>query len=100
MKITDLKVYVVDPWGGGSAEQAWTFVQVETDEGITGIGEATNYPGNGSLIVADALRHVKEFVVGEDPTNLNRIWHKLFRKATYLGPRGLPTAVISGIDIA
>jgi galactonate dehydratase len=100
MKITDLKIHVVDPLGKGSAEQAWTFVQVETDEGVTGIGEATNYPGNGSLIVGDALRHVKEFVVGEDPANINRIWHKLFRKATYLGPRGLPTAVISGIDIA
>jgi galactonate dehydratase len=28
------------------------------------------------------------------------MWHRLFRKATYLGPRGLPTAVVSGIDIA
>src|SRR5258708_11713872 len=100
MKITDLKVYVVDPSGQRSAEQAWTFVLVETDEGVIGIGEATNYPGNGSLIVGDALHRLKEFVVGEDPTNINRIWHKLFRKATYLGPRGLPTAVISGIDIA
>jgi galactonate dehydratase len=100
VKITDLKIYVVDPWGKSSAEQAWTFVQVETDEGVTGVGEATNYPGNGSLIVGDALRSMKEFVVGEDPANINRIWHKLFRKATYLGPRGLPTAVISGIDIA
>ena len=56
--------------------------------------------GTGSLIVGDALRRLKEFVVGEDPTDINRIWHKLFRKMTYLGPRGLPTAVISGIDIA
>jgi galactonate dehydratase len=100
VKITDVKIYVVDPWGKGSAEQAWTFVQIETDEGVTGVGEATNYPGNGSLIVGDALRSMKEFVVGEDPANINRIWHKLFRKATYLGPRGLPTAVISGVDIA
>lgn len=100
MKITDVKVYVVDPSGEGSAETAWTFVQVETDEGVTGFGEATNYPGNGSLIVGDAIRRVKEFVVGEDAAYVNRLWHRLYRKATYLGPRGLPTAVISGIDIA
>src|SRR5579859_5201835 len=100
MKITDVKVYVVDPSGEGSAEGAWTFVRVETDEGIAGFGEATNYPGNGSLIVGDAIRRVKEFVVGEDPGHINRIWHRLYRKATYLGPRGLPTAIISGIDIA
>jgi galactonate dehydratase len=100
VKISDLKVYVVDPSGRGSAEHAWTFVQIDTDAGVTGFGEATNYPGNGSLIVGDAIRRIKEFVVGEDPAEINRIWHMLFRKATYLGPRGLPTAVISGIDIA
>src|SRR5437879_6284388 len=100
MLITNLKVYVVDASPQRLAERAWTFVQVDTDEGVTGFGEATNYPGNGSLIVGDALRRVKEFVIGEDPADINRIWHKLFRKATYLGPRGLPTAVMSGIDIA
>jgi len=100
MRITNLKVYVVDASPQRLAERAWTFVQIDTDDGITGFGEATNYPGNGSLIVGDALRRVKEFVIGEDPADINRIWHKLFRKATYLGPRGLPTAVMSGIDIA
>lgn len=100
MKITDVKVYVIDPSGRGSAERAWTFVLVETDAGVTGAGEATNYPGNGSLIVGDAIRRVKEFVVGQDPADITRLWHTLFRKAAYLGPRGLPTAVISGIDIA
>jgi galactonate dehydratase len=113
MKITDLKVYVVDPLtaradGAGSAavgraegwETAWTFVQLDTDEGITGFGEASNFPGNGSLIVGDALRRIREFVVGEDPREITRLWHKLFRKAAYLGPRGLPTAVVSGVDIA
>lgn len=100
MKITDLKVYVIDPSGNGSPAQAWTFVQIETDEGLTGFGEASNFPGNGSLIVGDALRRVKEFVIGEDPSRINFLWHRLFRKAAYLGPRGLPTAVVSGVDIA
>ncbi|HLZ06991.1 MAG TPA: hypothetical protein VKT80_00230, partial [Chloroflexota bacterium] len=100
VKITDLKVYVIDRHGRRSPEEAWTFVQLGTDEGITGFGEATNYPGNGSLIVADALRRSAEFIVGEDPADINRLWHKLYRKFTYLGPRGLPTAMLSGIDIA
>jgi galactonate dehydratase len=111
MKITDVKAYVVDGFAVGTPDASsmrqreamplgWTFVQIDTDEGITGFGEASNYPGNGSLIVGDAVRRIKEFVIGEDPGDINRIWHKLFRNATYLGPRGLPTAVISGIDIA
>ena len=111
MKITGLKAYVVDgaavavSQGGGrldreKSEMNWTFVRIDTDEGITGFGESSNYPGNGSLIVGDTVRRIAEFVIGEDPSDINRLWHKLFRKATYLGPRGLPTAVISGIDIA
>ncbi len=114
MKITDLTIYVVDPSSGRSTDRdgigavaraegwatTWTFVQIDTDAGITGFGEASNFPGNGSLVVGDALRRVKEFVVGEDPADVTRLWHKLFRKAAYLGPRGLPTAVVSGIDLA
>ncbi|MFN8523657.1 MAG: mandelate racemase/muconate lactonizing enzyme family protein [Chloroflexota bacterium] len=111
MKITDLKVYVVDAFAAGAVNRpaaalsegwtlAWTFVRVDTDEGISGFGEASNFPGNGSLIIGDALRRLKELVVGEDPADINRLWHKLFRKAAYLGPRGLPTAVVSAVDIA
>ena len=36
MKITELETFIVD---GGS--QNWVFVEVHTDEGITGLGEAT-----------------------------------------------------------
>ncbi|MBA2450337.1 MAG: mandelate racemase/muconate lactonizing enzyme family protein [Chloroflexi bacterium] len=100
MKIIDLEVYVVDPTGEGVAERGWTFVHVRTDEGVDGWGEASNYPGNGSLIVGEAIRRLAPFVVGLDAADINRVWHTLFRKAAYLGPRGLPTAVISGIDIA
>ena len=100
MKIVGLDVYVADPSGAGEPERGWTFVRVRTDQGIDGWGEASNYPSNGSLIVGDAIRRLEEIVVGEDPSDVNRIWHKLFRAAAYLGPRGLPTAVVSGIDIA
>jgi len=63
MKITDVKVYVIDALtatAGARPEAAqasgemreWTYVQIDTDEGLTGFGEASNYPGNGSFIVA------------------------------------------------
>lgn len=111
MKITDLRVYVVDAYAAVAAELPsaahdegwtleWTFVELRTDDGLTGFGECSNSPGTGSLMVGDAVRRLKEFVVGEDPADLTRLWHKLFRKTAYLGPRGLPSAVVSGIDIA
>lgn len=103
MKITDVKAYVVNPplpEYGSSNEREWTFVQIDTDEGITGWGEATNYPGGGSFLSAQAVLMQKEILVGEDPADIERLWHKMYRRYTYLGARGLPTTAISGIDIA
>ncbi|MEZ4736239.1 MAG: mandelate racemase/muconate lactonizing enzyme family protein [Caldilineaceae bacterium] len=103
MKITDVKAYVVNPplpEYGSSSEREWTFVQIDTDEGITGWGEATNYPGGGSFLSAQAVLMQKEILVGEDPADIERLWHKMYRRYTYLGARGLPTTAISGIDIA
>lgn len=48
MKIIDVKTYVVKPKfpeNAGAFEGEWTFVQIDTDEGITGWGEASNSPG-------------------------------------------------------
>ena len=103
MKITDVNAYVVEPPGpafGSTRERQWTFVRIDTDEGITGWGEATNYPGAGSFLTAQAVLAMKEALVGEDPSNIEPLWQKLYRRYTYLGSRGLPTTAISGVDIA
>ena len=110
MKITDVKPWIVT---GPPAEQDdrdpddrrarlhYVFVQVDTDEGLTGWGEITTYPGLvANRAVAAMLREVREVLVGEDAARIEAIWHKLFRLFTYLGTRGATTAMISGIDIA
>ena len=57
MKITDVKPILTRPSDHHDrAGRTWAFVQVETDEGISGIGEATNYPGGGSLIVGNTVK--------------------------------------------
>ena len=103
MKITDINAYVVTPPGhgyGGPNERQWTFVRIDTDEGIHGWGECTNYPGGGSFLTARAVLAMKEVLIGEDPTNIEPIWHRLFRRYTYMGSRGFASTAISGIDIA
>ena len=103
MKITDVKAWVVEPQGpvfGSTMERHWTFVRIDTDEGISGWGEATNSPRHGSFLTAQAVLAMKEALVGEDPVNIEPLWHKLYRRYTYMGSRGLPTSAISGIDIA
>ena len=103
MKITDVRAYVVDSAGpawGAAPDREWTFVRVDTDEGITGWGESTNYPGRGSFLTGHAVKALKEALVGEDPSDIERLWHKMYRRYTYMGAKGLPTVAISGVDIA
>ena len=102
MKITDVKAYVVDPQLPGYDADPWqyTFVTVHTDEGITGWGECSSIPRRGSFLTARGVQAVRDALVGEDPADIDRLWHKLYRRYTYMGARGFPTTVISGIDIA
>jgi galactonate dehydratase len=72
MKITDVKTFVVgNPW------KNWIFIKVYTDEGITGLGEAT-----GGLATKPNLGDVEElvrFVVGEDPRHPDKLWQKMYK---------------------
>ncbi|MDP6272702.1 MAG: mandelate racemase/muconate lactonizing enzyme family protein [Dehalococcoidia bacterium] len=105
MKITDIKV-----WPTRVAEnRSWIFVEVNTDEGVTGFGEATNSGGGGVIMVARMVELVRETVqgadfaeglIGQNANEIERIWQNLYRRFTTLGPRGLVTSVISGIDMA
>lgn len=98
-----MRAYVVSPdlpEYGSSSDREWTFVRIDTDEGITGWGEATNYPHKGSFLVANLIRTLRDELVGEDPADIEQIWNKIFRFYTYLGNRGIVTTAISGIDIA
>ena len=110
MKITNVRAWLVKiPWDHnvGAAEvrvpgrRGFIFVQVDTDEGITGWGEVTTYPGPvANRAVAAYIDQIGAWLVGEDPANIEAIWGKVFRGLTYVGTRGATTAAISGIDIA
>lgn len=110
MIISDVKTYVIETdWDdrpGGDRPRLPTtrefiFVKVETDEGISGWGEVTNYPGSvGNRAVGHYIQELRHFLVGQDPTAIESIWQRTFRLFTYTGTRGATTAAISGIDIA
>ena len=79
----------------------YVFVQVDTDEGITGWGEITTYPGPvANRAVCSVVREVAPLLIGHDASRIEDAWHKVFRTFTYVGTRGFTTAVASGIDIA
>ncbi len=93
MKITDVKVWLVE-----GIKYNWTMLKVYTDSGVTGVGEATNWPG--SPIIEEAARHIGERVIGMDPLRTDFVWNKLFRDLNWVGPYGASLCAISGLDMA
>ena len=93
MKITNVKVWLVE-----GVKYNWTMLKIETDEGICGVGEATNWPG--SQIVEAAVKDAGERIIGMDPFNVDYIWTKLYRDLNWVGPNGASMCAISGIDMA
>ncbi len=98
MKITKLVPWLVKTTGSGWGE--YFFVEVRTDEGITGWGEITTTTLTANRAVAAIIRQLNDLLVGEDPARIERIWNKVFRSFTYMGTRGATCHVVSGIDIA
>ena len=76
-----------------------TLIQVETDEGISGLGSAS---GNGELIEFIVARVLKPMLVGMDPTLIDEIWDKAYIRGGHkeFGTRGVGVVALSGIDIA
>lgn len=98
LRLTDVKVQC-------DSGQDALIVRVETDEGITGIGEVDSSPmavkgaidGPFSHTTATGLANV---VIGEDPFETERLWHKMYRANIYSGRHGAAFHAISGIDMA
>jgi galactonate dehydratase len=98
MKITSIR-----PWLIRSAASYWgefLFVEVSTDEGITGWGEITTTTKIANRALTAMVRQIGNMMVGEDPAQIERLWHKLFRSFTYMGSRGAAVECVSAIDIA
>jgi galactonate dehydratase len=90
--ITDVKPFAL--WGGG---RNFFFVKVETDEGLYGIGE-------GGLTwremaCAEAVRHLKELLIGQDARRTEHLWQLMFRGGFFPGDKVVCSA-IAAIDIA
>ena len=95
MKITKVTPWVVSfPWEMRTGveqkpevrDRQLVFVQVDTDEGITGWGEVTTYPGPvANRAIAAMIGEVNDFLVGENTNEFERLWQKIFRSFTYVG---------------
>jgi galactonate dehydratase len=93
LKIARVETFLVE-----GIRYNWTLVKVETDAGIYGWGEATNWPG--SPLVEAACEFVGRQIVGCDARQIDFLWTKIYRDMNWLGQAGPLLSAISGIDIA
>ena len=54
----------------------WIFIQVETDDGIVGLGEAS-HSGDDALLARLVGRRLRPRLVGRDPTAIEPLWREL-----------------------
>jgi galactonate dehydratase len=88
----------VDVWLVEGIKYNWTLLRITTEQGLTGVGEATNWPG--SPLVYHAAQHLGERIIGLDASRIDYIWSKLYRDLNWLGPTGVMMCAMSGIDMA
>ena len=109
MKITDIEAIhlrIEDPNIGlfdGSYDDC--VIRIQTDEGITGIGEVESLAPAIQAIVYSKPAHnhargLRELLVGRDPTQPQELWQLMYEATDYVGRRGLVMHAMGGIDIA
>src|SRR3712207_1269346 len=90
MRITSVRTAVIE------ANYDWTFVRIEADSGLAGLGECFFAPGLTSII-----RDLREVLVGQDPRHVEPLVRRLQRAASGAGSvSGIVYNAITGMEAA
>lgn len=109
MKITSLDCTVLlatnmDPEACDSSQDT-VVVKVNTDEGVTGLGEVDTAPWAVKALIEAPGSHIMnrgmvELLVGQDPTQPQALWDSLYTYTAMTGRRGAGICAIGALDIA
>ncbi|TWT01771.1 mandelate racemase/muconate lactonizing enzyme family protein [Planomicrobium sp. CPCC 101079] len=109
MKVADIKVYILksalpQPFAFSQewvTQRSSTIVEIVTDEGLSGWGEALSAGLQQPEISAATIEKVlKPLVLGKDPLHTEVIWDEMYHHTKDYGRKGAVIGAISAIDIA
>jgi L-alanine-DL-glutamate epimerase-like enolase superfamily enzyme len=83
----------------GNATREFVTLELQTDQGITGIG-ITFFGGPLTMALKAAVDALAPLLLGENPIHVEAITAKLRRAASFAGPGGIFTLALAAFDIA
>jgi L-alanine-DL-glutamate epimerase-like enolase superfamily enzyme len=108
MKISGMEVSLhrlplKEPWGDSThriTHIELILCKLSTDTSHNGVGYSYTV-GSGGAAVATLMRaYLTPIVVGEDPSYIERLWHRLWQECHDAGARGIGGLAINAIDVA
>jgi len=82
---------------GGFRFHGWVVVEIFTDAGHVGIGNAALSP----RLTKQAIDvYLKPLLIGQDPFDTEFLWQHMYRKTMAFGRKGVGMVAISAVDIA
>ncbi len=109
MKITGIETIElrVPGWAGATFDGSYDncVIIVRTDEDVVGIAEVDSVPSVIRAIVEAPRSHshamgLKEVLVGQDPSDVEGLWDRMYDLTSYYGRRGVLIHALSAVDIA
>ncbi|WP_326618747.1 hypothetical protein [Streptomyces decoyicus] len=80
-------------------EVAFVFARIITEAGLTGLGFGYAKRAGGPGLYAHA-REIAPELIGEDPSDIGRLWQKLVWAGASMGRSGLAVQAVAAFDIA
>ncbi|MEO1105080.1 MAG: enolase C-terminal domain-like protein, partial [Pseudomonadota bacterium] len=100
--VNPLDIFEASASSGGNTLKSFTFhawlvVEVDTDAGHMGLGNAALSP----FVTASIIDHyLRDLLIGQDVWDIERLWQLMYRRTIAFGRKGAALAAISAIDIA
>ena len=83
--------------GGWFGSVMCTLVEVESNDGVVGVGTAGAFHGGAKALIEG---YYNDLLVGEDPRRHEHLWQRMYRTTVRFGRSGSAMAAISALDIA